>query len=480
MNYFVSPTKTASVSQQINGIYVGKISRVVDNEVFVEVPSIINGFSFGPAIVTNFDALPVVNDIVVCGFLNNSLDEITVIGKLANFASASELSSPLEPWATGAKSTQATGLGDIISDPGSTSYWGQRLALSGDGTRMVVGATLYDVSPLSNNGLVRVLEWDGSDWNQIGDDFNGLVGNAQLGRAVAISQNGNVIVAATPNPSSGAGYVLAADYVDGSWVSRTVLTGASSSSFGNSVGLSADGMRIVIGSPGNDTVGGNAGAVHVYDWDGSTWTQVGSTIFGETAGDDFGTDVSISNDGTRIAVGAPDWNTGQGRVYVYEYSGGSWSLKGSELEGYAAGAESMGTSVAISGDGNWVIGGEPDHSSSTGSIRVWEWSATSADWVVAQYIDGSAASDRFGFDVSISSDGQRIAVAAYGNDDNGSSAGVIRVYDWNGAKFNQVGGDFFRWPGDNYGNNVDMSADGRVVAGGTYLDPFFIKAFAFV
>lgn len=80
MNYFVSPTKTASVSQPINGIYAGKISKVLNSEVYVEVPSILNGFSFGPAIVANFNFLPQVNDIVICGFLNNSLDEIVVLG----------------------------------------------------------------------------------------------------------------------------------------------------------------------------------------------------------------------------------------------------------------------------------------------------------------------------------------------------------------------------------------------------------------
>lgn len=81
MNYFVSPTKTASVSQQINGLYAGKVSRVVDGEVFVEVPSIINGFSFGPAIISNYSSTPSVNDVVICGFLNNSLDEIVILGK---------------------------------------------------------------------------------------------------------------------------------------------------------------------------------------------------------------------------------------------------------------------------------------------------------------------------------------------------------------------------------------------------------------
>ena len=71
-----------------------------------------------------------------------------------------------------------------------------------------------------------------------------------------------------------------------------------------------------------------------------TWTQVGSDIDGEAANDYFGTSVSMSSDGTRVAIGA-DGNDGNGNfaghVRVYAESGGTWTQVGSDIDGEAAG-----------------------------------------------------------------------------------------------------------------------------------------------
>ena len=53
-----------------------------------------------------------------------------------------------------------------------------------------------------------------------------------------------------------------------------------------------------------------------------TWTQVGADIDGEAAGDRSGRSVSMSSDGTRVAIGAP-YNDGTGHVRVYAESGGT-------------------------------------------------------------------------------------------------------------------------------------------------------------
>ena len=68
-------------------------------------------------------------------------------------------------------------------------------------------------------------------------------------------------------------------------------------------------------------------------------------------------------------------------------------------------------------------------------------------------LDGEAAGDFFGWSVSQSADGSRLAAGAQQNDGNGANAGHVRVYDWNGSAWVQVGadidgeagGDFFGW-----------------------------------
>ncbi|MDP4744112.1 MAG: hypothetical protein NWS22_04635, partial [Porticoccaceae bacterium] len=70
---------------------------------------------------------------------------------------------------------------------------------------------------------------------------------------------------------------------------------------GRSVSLSSDGTRVAIGAPGSSP---GKGQVRIYDWTDGAWVQTGSDIDGEAAGDRFGTSVSLSSDGTRVAIGA--------------------------------------------------------------------------------------------------------------------------------------------------------------------------------
>ena len=71
-----------------------------------------------------------------------------------------------------------------------------------------------------------------------------------------------------------------------------------------SVSLSSDGSTVAIGALGNDGNGSNAGHVRIYKNISGTWTQQGSDIDGEAAGDYSGYSVSLSSDGSTVAIGA--------------------------------------------------------------------------------------------------------------------------------------------------------------------------------
>lgn len=146
--------------------------------------------------------------------------------------------------------------------------------------------------------------------------------------------------------------------------------------------LDSDGDRVAIGAYFNDGTGTDAGHVRIYSWDGSSWSQLGSDIDGEAAGDYSGRSVSLNSNGDRVAIGAygNDANGSEsGHVRVLEYSGGSWSQLGAD-------------------------------------------------------INGEAANDRSGFSVSLDSDGDRVTIGAYTNGGNGSNSGHVRVYNAFGVK----------------------------------------------
>ena len=92
--------------------------------------------------------------------------------------------------------------------------------------------------------------------------------------------------------------------------------------FGFSVSLSFTGDTVVIGGPLNGSNGDRSGHIAVYQLTSSSeWVQVGRDVVGESAGDQFGIAVSISDDGRRIAVGGTgnDGNgVSAGHVRVYD------------------------------------------------------------------------------------------------------------------------------------------------------------------
>ena len=163
------------------------------------------------------------------------------------------------------------------------------------------------------------------------------------------------------------------------------IDGESAEDSSGAVSLSSDGNRLVIGAPGNDGNGSDSGHARVYQWSDMAWTRLGADIDGEAAGDNSGDSVSLSSDGNRLAIGAPgnDGNGSEsGHVRVYEWSGMAWTQLGTDIDGEAAGDWS-GFSVSLSSDGNRLATGTPLNDGNSGHVRVYEWSDstwTSGRW----------------------------------------------------------------------------------------------------
>ena len=162
-------------------------------------------------------------------------------------------------------------------------------------------------------------------------------------------------------------------------------------------------------------------------------TQLGADIDGEAAGDYSGRSVSMNSDGTIVAIGA-DRNDGNGsksgHVRVFQYFSSNWVQLGGDIDGEATNDWS-GNSVSLSSDGTKVaIGGylNDGNGSSSGHVRVYEYSGSSWSPPVGD-IDGEAVADNFGYSVSLSSDGTKVAIGAIYNDGNGDASGHVRVYD---------------------------------------------------
>ena len=79
---------------------------------------------------------------------------------------------------------------------------------------------------------------------------------------------------------------------------------------GYSVSSSANGNIIAIGAPYFDGNGSNSGNVKVYSYGGGIWTQLGADIYGQSSDDNAGWSISLSADGMKLAIGSPNDDSG--------------------------------------------------------------------------------------------------------------------------------------------------------------------------
>ncbi len=358
---------------------------------------------------------------------------------------------------------------------------GYSVSISDDGTRVAIGAYDNDGNG-TTAGHVRVYQWDGATWGQLGADIDGEEAGEQSGGSVSLSGDGTRVAIGAPlndvgGTSTNAGHVRVYQWDGATWgqLGADIDGEAAGDKSGASVSLSGDGTRVAIGALENDGSFSNAGHVRVYSWNGIAWVKLGADIDGEVADDQSGYFVSISGDGTRVGIGAPfndvgGTSTNAGHVRVYQWDGATWGQLGLDIDGEAA-EDYSGYSVSLSGDGTRVAIGAPYNDGGgdmAGHVRVYQWDG--ATWgQLGLDIDGESAGDYSGFSVSISTDGTRVSISAPDNDGTGSQAGHVRVFGQNGTAWDQLGADIDgEAPGDNAsnrgGSSVALSGDGTTVA----------------
>ena len=112
-------------------------------------------------------------------------------------------------------------------------------------------------------------------------------------------------------------------------------------------------------------------------------------------------------------------------------SGQDWGQLGLDIDGEAA-FDYSGWSVSLSADGLSVAIGATHNAANgtnSGHVRIYDWNASSSLWEQrGTDIDGEAAEHQSGFSVSLSADGQSVAIGAPYNE-GGLNSGHVRVYE---------------------------------------------------
>ena len=368
---------------------------------------------------------------------------------------------------------QITQIGADID--GNGGWFGYSVSVSADGSFVAIGAPYQSGNGQSYSGQVRVYQNTGETWTQLGANINGEAELDESGWSVSLSADGSIVAIGAPtakdNNGDWTGHVRIYQNTGGTWTQIGAdIDGEAinDGDWGLTVSLSADGSTVAIGVPFNDGNGDKSGHVRIYQNTGGTWTQIGEDLDGEAA-NDYSGECSLSADGSILAIGARN-NAGigpyAGHVRIYENTGGVWTQIGQDIDGEAMNDHS-GWSVSLSADGSIVAIGAPyndGNGDNTGHVRIYQnsggtWTQIGAD------IDGEAANDRSGESISLSADGSIVAIGAPENAGNGFQSGHTRVYQNIGGTWTQIGEDIDGEAAGDYSSfSVSLSADGSTVA----------------
>ncbi|WP_119328683.1 DUF4347 domain-containing protein, partial [Cysteiniphilum halobium] len=320
------------------------------------------------------------------------------------------------------------------SDGAAADYFGESALISSDGNIAVISAKRED-GP-NDSGSIYIFKKIGTKWLEVqkikasDDEYD------YFSTGLAISEDGNIIVVGSPghdhsisDTNTGAVYIYGYDDNDSEWKQLQKIIAddkVAEDRFGFDVDISDDESMIAVTATG---VGVETGAVYFYEKNGSTWDKI-VKIDNPSAIDHshFGSSVSLSSDGTRAVVSSmyEDTPTDSGRAYVFNYNGSSWSqmaqLEASDKEA----SDVFGVSVSISGDGtkiavgSYLEGTHLEEGVPLDSGAVYIYTYNGSVWSELEKIKASdaAASDLFGTTVTLSYDGKKLLVGAPGDGDS--------------------------------------------------------------
>ncbi len=366
------------------------------------------------------------------------------------------------------------------SNSGADDRFGYALDLSDDGNRLAVGAYREDSNgaenddSLTDSGAVYLFVRSGDTWSQ---EAYLKAGNAgardQFGYAVALSGDGLTLAVGAP---------------------------------------AEDGSGTGVSSTGNDDSAVDSGAVYLFFRSGSGWIQQAYIKAGNTgAGDLFGSAVAFSEAGDLLAVGAPeedsnatgidndtgsDTKSNSGAVYLLRRNGNGWNHEAYVKASNTGAGDRFGHALALSGDGATLavgawgensaargIDGDESDNSASDSGAVYLFTHDSTGWQQTHYLksDNSEAGDRFGWSISLSNDGDLLAVGARledsasigidgdSLDNSASGAGAAYLFSrkesWGQRSYIKASNT---GSGDQFGRALHLSGDGTALAVGGY------------
>ena len=329
---------------------------------------------------------------------------------------------------------------------------GQTVAISRDGFIVAVSSRRRE--------YVKVYSYDGSTWSQMGSTLESTPGEysyeSGFGASISLSDSGDTIFISSENETVGIalGRVFSYDGSDWNQVGDTLrqndrfYTGNRL----NNTGISSDGNRVALMS------GGTRGVFEYSSDSGNYEKIVDKRILVSSNSPGF---TLMTSDGTATLTGDPNYNSNDG---VFKHYSSTFNTLIYGQSGYG---NETGFSAAITDNALQLYLGEPGFDFGRGRVRIMYRNELNEEWSEWTTIEGENNGDRFGETVSVSSNGDMLAIGS----PNHSTVGAVYFYDYNADLddydlFESYDGSAQR----KFSQSLALSKNGRVFVGGSRYD----------
>lgn len=344
------------------------------------------------------------------------------------------------------------------------SNFGYELAMSGNGKRIIASSTKSEKCG-NNCGNIKVYELKNNKWEQLGKTVIGGDTGDYFGASVDISFDGSRVIVSSPNNDVNgyiSGMVKVYEFVNNQWMQvGQNLSGQSKDMFGSVVKISKNGNYIAISCPFSR----NGDFIRIYEYINKKWVIKGQNISDSSQSEYFGASISLASSGNRVVVSClnPD---NLGYVRIFDFKNNKWIQNGKDIKSNKA-KDKFGFSVSLSEDGNTVAIGAPEgnkiDSEQNGFVNI--YAQKDNEWIqIGNSIYGENKYDLFGQAIKISSNGKLLIASSIFSDNNGTNSGQFRVFEYDGNIWNQI----FKKDGnvarDYFGKSLSANSKGDIIS----------------
>jgi hypothetical protein len=359
-------------------------------------------------------------------------------------------------------------VGGPIYGPSPNIAFGLDIKLSANGERIAISSPNDTTINGPRSGSVRVYELTPTGWSQLGNDIIGLDTLEAWGVPIALSGDGNRVALSAAFSSGGngfrAGETMVFEWNGDEWqkLGQTIVGASEGDESGSFLSLSPDGSLLTLSTKSD---GNTERELKTLQWQDSLWIDL-QIDFSQILPDVFSETFSVSSDGSWLALGLPNDNRQTGQVQIYRKESNAWTQVGKQILGENTG-DGFGITPIISEAGNYVLIQAERRLSAERAGKVYAYERIDSNWVLkGTPLSGQFEQENYGRRIDMSGNGNRIAIGRSFEDFlDEPNYGKLDLFQFVERDWIPLGeafqGSFFK---QRIGSTFSLSGDGSKIA----------------